>query len=167
MGRCQQQVDCNVYTDGSKLEGQVGAGIFISRQNHQPVREMRRLPDQATVYQAEMAAICEAAKVLQQSTDLTSVKFFVDSQAALRTFQKVVKSKIALQTIHELNKIDHQSMIFVWTKAHIGTTGNEEADVLAKEGSRLPDEDILNIPSPSCEIKNSIDRRIRILWQRE
>ena len=166
MENSQTKLDCNVYTDGSKLEGQVGAGVHILRKEHLVTNHCVRIPDQSTVYQAELMAIKEAALILQTIPDLTTIKFFVDSQAALRTFQTLfLKSKLALQTIQQLNKVQHQQMIFVWTKAHVGNPGNEEADRLAKEGTKL--ESIIDIPAPACTAKNLVEQRIRSLWQKE
>ena len=167
MDGAQTPMDCNVYTDGSKLHGQVGSGVYIVRGATQLASHCVRLPDAATVYQAEVIAIREAAIILQQHHDLSSIKFYVDSQAALRTFQALfLKSKVALEMIQELNRIHHsEPMVFVWTKAHVGTEGNEEADRLAKEGTTLAD--ITIIPEPSCNLKEKIDREIRSIWQTE
>lgn len=72
------------------------------------------IPDEYTVYQAKIMAIKEAAKILPTIHDLTTIKIYVDSQAALRTFQAdFIKSKLALQTIHALNKVQHLLMVFV------------------------------------------------------
>ena len=166
MNSCQGKLDCNVYTDGSKIREQVGAGVFIERQGAVLSKHKVRLPDYATVYQAEIMAIREAATILSHITDLTTVKIFVDSQAALRTFQAdFIKSKLAMQMITELNKVNHQSLTFVWTKAHIGTAGNEEADQLAKAGSELTE--ITPVPVPMCSTKEIVERGIRTLWQKE
>ena len=167
MENSQQKLDCNVYTDGSKLNDQVGSGVYITRKDVTIAKHCVRIPDCSTVYQAEMMAIKEAATLLQDITDLSSIKFYVDSQAALRTFQAdFIKSKLALQTIEQLNKVQHSDiMVFVWTKAHVGTEGNEEADTLAKQGTTL--EDIIHIPAPSCSTKELIERGIRTLWQKE
>ena len=167
MDSAQTPMDCNVYTDGSKLRDQVGSGVYIVRGGNQLASHCVRLPDAATVYQAEVIAIREAAIILQQYHDLSSIKFFVDSQAALKTFQAIfLKSKVALDMIQELNKIKHSApLVFVWTKAHVGTEGNEEADRLAKEGTKLTE--ITIIPEPSCNLKDKIDREIRSIWQTE
>ena len=159
-------LDCNVYTDGSKLNGQVGSGVFISRKNVTIAEHKVRLPDPATVYQAELMAIKQAALILQTIHDLSTIKVYVDSQAALRTFQAdFIKSKLALQTIHELNKVQHTQMIFVWTKAHIGTAGNEAADKLAKEGTTL--DTITDAPVPACVGNNLVEQCVRTMWQKE
>ena len=165
MSGCQGAVDCNVYTDGSKMNDKVGAGVLILRGNT-TISAKLRLPEYATVYQAEIMAIKLAADLLRPMKDLTSVKFFVDSQAALRTLQAdFIKSRTALTMIQTLNEVRHQSMEFVWTKAHVGNPGNEEADALAKAGTEL--ELITPVPVPACEGKNIVDRSVRALWQAE
>ena len=166
MESCQDHVACNVYTDGSRIEGRVGAGILIIRDGQTVVEDSFRLPDSATVYQAELTAIREAGGLLGASVGLTTVKFFVDSQAALRTFQSdFITSKLALQTITLLNAIPATSVVLVWTKAHIGNPGNERADELAKAGSRKAE--MLAIPSPRASLKASLKSHFTHLWNRE
>ena len=162
----QGHVDCNVYTDGSKIDGLVGAGVLVIRNDREIVADRFRLPDCATVFQAELTAIREAAAVLQGLADLSSVKFFVDSQAALKTIQSdFITSKLALQTVVSINAISASRVELVWTKAHIGTAGNERADALAKEGTLL--EHPLAIPTPTSNIKRSIKNTFQQKWSRE
>ena len=166
MENCQTQVDCNVYTDGSKIGGKVGAGVYIVREGKDVVMDKFRLPDSSTVYQAELTAIREAAALLGAFHSLTTVKFFVDSQAALRTLQSdIITSKLALQTITLLNAIPAHSVVLVWTKAHVGFAGNEKADELAKAGTLLPNP--LAIPAPTASIKASLRDHFVHLWNRE
>lgn len=166
MEECQTPAATNVYTDGSKKDDKVGAGIYIFQDDVTVAAESFRISDHATVYQAEMFAIYKAAEKLASLPNLTSIKFFVDSQAALRTFQSAfIKSKLALQTINMLNTVPHTSLTFVWTKAHVGTTGNEKADDLAKDGTKMTD--VIDVPSPISGRKNLIDHHIRTLWQKE
>ena len=168
MQSCQGLHDINVYTDGSKLRGKVGAGVHIFDRSGIRHEASYRLPDFATVYQAEVLAIKKAADTLASWQNLTTVKFFVDSQAALRSFQMyTIKSKLTLQMILSLNRIKHKSLTFVWTKAHIGTAGNEKADALAKQGSQLEDNHIILVPEPACDAKNALEQRIRTLWQKD
>ena len=166
MDNCQSHVNCNVYTDGSKLLDKVGARVHIIRNNEVLVEDSFRLPDTSTVYQAELAAIKEAAAILTTVGDLSTVKFFVDSQAALRTLQSdIITSTLALQTITTINDIKAQSVTFVWTKAHVGNPGNEKADELAKLGTLQPQP--LAIPIPMSRIKLSIKHLITNIWARE
>ena len=166
MADCQGRAQWNVYTDGSKMGGKVGAGVYILCGGVRAAEEKFRLPDESTVYQAEMMAIREAAVILATIPNLTTVKFFVDSQAALRTFQATfITSKLALQTILTLNTIKAHSVVFVWTKAHVGTYGNEKADKLAKAGTEL--NEIQLVPRPACEATNSIAELIHSYWNTE
>ena len=165
MASCQGHVETNVYTDGSKLDDKVGSGVYI-KEGQNSTSAKFRISDHATVYQAELFAIKQAAEMLRRRHDLTNVKIFVDSQAALRTFQSaLIKSRLALETIESLNRVKHKSMTFVWTKAHVGTDGNEKADELAKEGTKM--EEIIDTPAPISGTKNLIEHHIRSLWQHE
>ena len=166
MASCQEHVNCNVYTDGSKINGKVGAGVLIIHNDVAVIEDKFRLPDKSTVFQAEIAAIREAAAILGAFRNLTVVKFFVDSQAALRALQSDhITSKLTYQTITLLNGIPAESVSFVWTKAHIGCAGNEKADTLAKEGTKLPH--ALAIPTPRASSKASIKQYFIRLWDKE
>ena len=166
MADCQGRAAFNVYTDGSKMNDKVGAGVYILCGGARVAEKSYRLPDQSTVYQAEMMAIREAASILAGIQGLTTVKFFVDSQAALRTFQAMhITSKLALQTIQTINTVKAESITFVWTKAHVGTFGNEKADRLAKAGTEL--EEVHAIPAPACNAVHKIAQYIQTLWDTE
>ena len=51
------QSQINVYTDGSKTDTHVGAGFVIIKNNRTVLAGNRRLPDKATVFEAEVMAI--------------------------------------------------------------------------------------------------------------
>ena len=73
----------NVFTDGSKMENNTGSD-FVIMKGHSPIIDDRfKLPEYATVFQAEIMAISKAVDSLKQNTNFKYVKFFVDSQAAL------------------------------------------------------------------------------------
>lgn len=155
--------DYNVYTDGSKIRQRTGAGVYIVY-NDTPIHSHSyRLPNDASVFQAEILAIQQAALTLQHMGNVPHVKFFVDSQAALLALNADnIMSKSTLQTIHEVNKINALSILFVWTKAHIGTAGNERADELAKAGTEEPL--IMDVPTPSHCIKHTLDTHLQKAW---
>ena len=51
------QSQLNIYTDGSETKAHVGAGFSIMRGNQVILEGKRRLPDEATVFQAELMVI--------------------------------------------------------------------------------------------------------------
>ena len=54
----------------------------------------------------------------------------------------------------------------VWTRAHIGTIGNEKADGLAKEGAEKSEVDT-EVGAPLSYIKGLIEEEIRKRWNAE
>ena len=53
-----------VYTDGSKLDGRVGARFYANYPNNSPKQAFFHLGIYSTVFQAEVLAISEVAKNL-------------------------------------------------------------------------------------------------------
>ena len=73
----------NAYTDGSKINGQAGSGLVVYHGKNELLTRSYRLPDHATVFQAEIVAIERAATALIESgRSVKYVKIYVDSQAA-------------------------------------------------------------------------------------
>ena len=125
----------NVYTDGSKLNNKVGSGVFIET-NNSSCELSFRLPDESSVFQAEIFAINQAAIALR-NYDTKYTKFFVDSQAApLALNRSTITLRLVGDTVHNLNLLS-ESIRLVWIKAHAGHAGNEKADDLAKAGTSL------------------------------
>jgi len=70
----------NFYTDGSKLNNQVGGGIYSEQLN---IRKSFRLPDHCSVFQAEVFAIIEALMLLNDANCQNKlIIIYSDSQAA-------------------------------------------------------------------------------------
>ena len=160
------QSQYNVYTDGSKLNDRVGAGVFISKHKKVILEESYRLPNKATVFQAEIYAINKAALYLQSINCPQYVKFFVDSQAALLALNnKSVSSRLVGDTIHNLNLIQGRVRL-VWIKAHVGHPGNEKADELAKDGTKLGTIQHIALPKQATKfaIKFAFDEIWKYQW---
>ena len=126
-----------IFTDGSLIEGQSGAGVHIKRADDAITTISERLPT-CTVFQAELRAIRAAAEFcLNNKLHDAPLNFFVDSQAALKAISAPYiydeEVKATVDTIVALSK--HNHIRFQWIKAHVGYPGNEAADRAAKEGA--------------------------------
>jgi ribonuclease HI len=129
------------------------------------------LPKGSTVFQAEVAAIKEAAKYMS-STNLPEapkdIKFFVDSQAALLSLiAPELNSLTVVNAIKELNHLGLQCnrIKIVWIKAHVAHKGNERADSLAKLGTTS--NTTLPVGIPTSALKAEIKEIFIKKWEGE
>ena len=96
--------------------------------------ESTKLPDYATVFQAEIQAVYEACQYLLSiiaEWEIKYIKILTDSQAALLALSNTnIHSKTVLKTIDLLEslRIRSKTLTIAWIKAHIGHEGNEQAD---------------------------------------
>ena len=163
----------NIYTDGSLINGQVGAGLSICRGRGEIASNYLRLPDKSTVFQAELTAIKQACHLFSQpgAPSPKFVKIFVDSQAAIKALNRpTTASKTVLDTANELNNLANscRKLTIVWIPAHKGHRGNERADWLAKAGANSDDESRL-VPSfkSTAAIKSEIKEAVTSEWTKE
>ena len=93
------------------------------------------MQEHATVYQAEMEAIYQACKYMDDNHDTMRPKYvqiLTDSQVALKSLNSIdFISSIALKTAEALENLKWRvkGCILAWVKASIGTEGNEAADI--------------------------------------
>ena len=112
-----------VYTDGSKLDGRVGAGFYAEYPNNSPKQAFFHLEIHSTVFQAEALAIPEVAKnLLLGKMHNQSIVVLVDSQAAIKALIKcTVTSITVLNCIRNLNQLAKQNHISIaWIPGHAG-----------------------------------------------
>ena len=155
----------NIFTDGSKIDRRVGAAYVMYKHREEFREDKFNLPETSTVFQAEMLAIREAARDLSVMVRFDYVRIFVDSQAALLALaQQSCTSKLVKETTELLNEAaKHKAIILCWTKAHVGTIGNERADTLAKEGA--VGQNRIEIGMPLCEIKREATEFFYNRWK--
>ena len=92
-----------VDTDGSKLDGRVGAGFYAEYQNNSPKQAFFHLGIYSTVFQAEVLAISKVAKnLVLEKVHNQNIVVLVDSQAAIKALIKCsvtsIQCSTALQT---------------------------------------------------------------------
>ena len=133
----RQPSQYNAYTDGSKMEGQTGAGTAIYKGTEMVHEDHFRLPNGTTVFQAEVSAVTKAADAMIEMNEsgMKFVKIFIDSQAAILVLgNPLVKSTAVARAIDSLNILANKvtKVSLVWIPAHKGHAGNEKADELPK-----------------------------------
>ena len=149
----QSDLDANsdfavrIFTDGSKIDGKVGAAASYWEGTAETKAVKFKLPSYGTVYQAELLAICRATEDVVRGAQ-QSFAIYSDSRSALEVVVNngsphplAVEARKNLRTAFGQSK----AVSLFWLKAHAGLAGNERADHLAKMAAlhlkRAPDYD--------------------------
>ncbi|GBM92537.1 hypothetical protein AVEN_177965-1 [Araneus ventricosus] len=158
--------EIEIYTDGSKINDQVGAAIVVFYYNAEIFNRTIRLSDFATVYQAEVTGIQMALEFISTIGPWNKINLYTDSLSvleALNTFKTSKQEILAIKNdILEMSK--EKSITLHWIPAHTGIQGNETADSYAKKATTKPY--IEKIPKkPFKQLKNAISNVQIQIWQ--
>ena len=128
-----------IYTDGSEIQGQVGAAAWCPKAGR---RKTRYLGDntQSTVYTAELVGLELALQITQELTGCTGATIFTDNQAVIQAVSHPAISSgqyITHRVIQEIDRARRKGIevTIQWTPSHKGIPGNEEVDILAKQAA--------------------------------
>ena len=126
-----------VYTDGSKIQETVGYGYVLRKNGITMQAKCFQLKPENSVFQAEIRAITQAMRQVIEEQIAGKICLCVDSQAAIMAVSSIeVTDKLVHECIQALNQAAVLCSIEIkWVKSHIGTTGNELADIHAKKGA--------------------------------
>ena len=130
----------HIFTDGSVMENRTGCAFY-----HKNLKKFKkyRLPNNTSIYSAELWAILEALKYSLNYTENNLFIIFTDSKSSLTKLENCVSAPPANHLIKEiLNTYNllinsNKFILLVWVKAHIGILENEIADKLAKEATQI------------------------------
>ncbi|GBO29316.1 hypothetical protein AVEN_104406-1 [Araneus ventricosus] len=115
--------EIEIYTDGSKINDQVGAAIVVFYYNAEIFNRTIRLSDFATVYQAEVTGIQMALEFISTIGPWNKINLYTDSLSvfeALNTF----KTKFRADQVCGSMKLRHLNC-----RAHFGDPPDGSIDV--------------------------------------
>ena len=138
--KTQQYTHMTVFTDGSDIQGRVGAAAW------EPHRRWKCLADigpssQFTVYGAELIGIWMAMDMAAKGGDIVKrLTIFTDNQASIISSARPrnQSGQLILTKIHALASVLQKrgcEITLRWIPAHVGVPGNEVADLLAKQAT--------------------------------
>lgn len=156
-----------IYTDGSKIEGKVGAALTWWENDKETANSTFRLDPACTVFQAELFALHKAVQQAHQSGHPV-VNIMSDSRSSLELLGNPKLThplvKAVRETLEQL-KAEERELRFFWIRAHIGTPGNERADELAKVAAYGTEEVIDYNKIPLSYVKRRIREESVKKWQ--
>ena len=151
-----------IYTDGSKTKDGVGFGYFI-KSLRGTCKEAFKLGDHNLVFQAEILAIKEAASLASDRFYNEDIIIRSDSQAAIMAINSSrCYLDCILQAIVQLNKLGVKNKVTIeWICSHNDLTpeGNNEADLLAKQGTMIKDS-FVALPPTKCIGKTGLKKKV-------
>ncbi|GBN41241.1 Retrovirus-related Pol polyprotein from type-1 retrotransposable element R1 [Araneus ventricosus] len=154
-----------IFTDGSKINGHVGAAFSVFDPIHSGDLQFR-LDDHCSVFQAELTAIKQALLWKKAQRPSAHCHLFTDSLSSLKALQKFKPNNNLVEDIQDLMD---GSVSLHWVKAHFGIVGNEMADKAAKEASDRQVVDIhLGIPERTTKlhVKNLLLKEWQDRWNK-
>ena len=179
--------DVKVFTDGSGMDGKIGAAAVLYRNGRLKTKVRYQLGSQRhhTVYEGEGIGAILGTKLMQKEWGIRSAIIYIDSQAAITATQltKPTTGHYIFDALHEhvdmLRKKHSGLRIKIrWSPGHKGIEGNEQVDEQAKkaitDGSsdteKLPK--ILKKPLPRSKTaikwayNEKLKRTTQKLWQK-
>ena len=151
--------DLVIYTDGSKSDNGVAYATVSD-----DTAFAAALPNRATIFTAELMAIFRALDSCSLSR-YSSVVIVTDSRSSIEALEAVYSRHPIVQKIQGLLLESSKSFTFCWCPSHVGVSGNEKADCLARNTAE--DGVPTRVALPRTDVKVFLKSRSRELWRDE
>lgn len=146
--------DNEIYTDGSKQGTKVGCAFVLYDNGIEITHYKYRLGDNDSIFMAELLAIFKAVEYIVENCKNKYFSIISDSKSVLECLCAIEEDKELIVNLR--NKIILLNIRLYWTRSHIGTVGNERADVFAKEACLKGNIDYAFEPTKR-DIKKNLD----------
>jgi len=163
-----------VYTDGSKGERGVGAGVAIIARNEPIARYKFKLDHRCSNNQAEQLAILKALDLINHigtaDNDPRTIGVYTDSRITIDSLKDASNHNYLIEKIRKILtnlRRDNWRTEFSWIKAHAGNPGNELADRLAKDAASNKNIPVVFDRIPKTTIYNELEEETLQKWQEE
>lgn len=150
----------SIYTDGSKIEGRTGYGIYVVQDKFS---YSGRLKSAFTIMNAELIAILKAIDYIVQS-QIQNAVIFTDSKSAAELIKNSNSSDnyIISDIYRKAEFLQAREIIIQWIPGHIQLTGNDRADYAAKIGTTR--EKIEEFPITKDDLILNLKNEIKCIW---
>ena len=151
--------ESQVYTDGSKTND--GTAFAVVRQ-HPPFSYVRKMESWNSVYSAELTAIHAAVRT-SSTVDKERVTIFTDSKSSIQAIQSPIYRNQLVSDIHQSLQESTKQYRLCWVPSHVGISGNEQADRLAKEATKS--ELCMASPMLRSDAMSKVKMKTKQIWQ--
>ena len=147
-----------IFTNGSKDGDTAGSACVTPSDTYKC-----RLPDNASIFSAEIKAIDLALDHIEQSRSSDFI-IFSDSLSVLQSLHnRHIENPLLLDVLLKHNELTELNrIVFCWLPSHVGIKGNEKADIAAKSALTL---NISDLKIPFTDFKPSINTFVHSKWQ--
>lgn len=161
--------DLSIYTDGSKMPEGMSAAFTVCTRGSFSYDFSIRLSKNNSVFQAEIYAIYRALQ-WSLNSGFTHIFIYTDSLSSILSLKRFIPLMPLVHDIFILAANNpHLNFYFGWVKAHVGISGNERADALAKSAIERNkyDDRVSDIPLPQSFLKKHSKTILQQQWQNQ
>lgn len=168
------QYNIDIFTDGSKINGKVGAAAVIFQNGEMVKKSKYKLGEHCSNNQAEQTAILQSLIEIKDNR-----KYWVgekqgrvntDSQITVELLKNCqIRSKIIEEIKDKIKHLQDNGWIIhiKWVKAHVGLYENELADYLAKKAAQDDISEVVYNMIPRTHIIREAEEKGLRTWQNQ
>ena len=178
-----------VFTDGSCIDGKVGAAavLYVDDRQISTLHFHLGSAEEHTVFEAEVVGLILAAHLLNTSHEATfPAVILADNQAAIQAGEHpaarsghylCLHFRTTLRTLLAANKITRQDITVQWIAGHRDVEGNEDADREARRAALKANDTSPKTDLPKClhkklpigasAVKQKNKAELMALWKRQ